>query len=137
MPMRPDAPDAITATLVHRMVLCTRSAAQVDDAPMPESRVPETPPATLKLRRIAIDTYRENVAYFRRDCCELYRAEGFQVLSNIEVSANGNRINAALNVVDDPSIVQSDELGLSEQASKQISPYPAVWCAWRTPNLPH
>jgi thymidine phosphorylase len=87
---------------------------------MPEPAFPETRPATLKLRRIAIDTYRENVAYLHRDC-ELYRAEGFQALSKIEVSANGNRINAVLNVVDDPSIVQPDELGLSEQAFNQIS----------------
>ena len=33
-------------------------------------------PGTLALRRVAIDTYRENVAYLHREC-ELYRAEGF------------------------------------------------------------
>ena len=38
--------------------------------------------STLKLRRIAIDTYRENVAYLHRDC-EVYRAEGFQALSKV------------------------------------------------------
>lgn len=43
----------------------------------------------LKLRSIAIDTYRENVAYLNREC-ETYRAEGFQALSKIEISANGN-----------------------------------------------
>lgn len=73
----------------------------------------------LKLRRVAIDTYRENVAYLNRNC-ELYRAEGFQALSKIVVYANGKPIYAVLNVVDDDNIVATDELGLSEQAFAQI-----------------
>jgi len=85
---------------------------------------------TLKLRAIGIDTYHENVAYLHRGC-DLYRAEGFQALSKIEVSAtteqkttlkegNGNRILAVLNVVDDDSIVNIGEIGLSLQAFKQL-----------------
>ncbi|HEY0635735.1 MAG TPA: thymidine phosphorylase family protein [Gammaproteobacteria bacterium] len=74
---------------------------------------------TLKLRRVAIDTYRENVAYMHRDC-EFYRAEGFQALTKVVVSANGSRIFAVLNVVDDEQIVGLCELGLSEQAFEQI-----------------
>ncbi|MEQ6342290.1 MAG: thymidine phosphorylase family protein [Gammaproteobacteria bacterium] len=76
-------------------------------------------PDTLKLRRVAIDTYRENVAYLHRECV-IYRAEGFQALSKIEISANGNTVLAVLNVVDDASIVTPDELGLSEQAFTQM-----------------
>ena len=76
--------------------------------------------AMLKLRRVAIDTYHENVAFLHRDC-ELYRAEGFQALSKIEVMANGKRIYAVLNVVDDDSIVSTDELGLAEQAYTQLA----------------
>ncbi len=76
-------------------------------------------PDTLKLRRVAIDTYRENVAYLHRECV-IYRAEGFQALSKIEISANGNTVLAVLNVVDDTSIVTPEELGLSEQAFAQI-----------------
>lgn len=72
-------------------------------------------PIHLVLRRVAIDTYRENVAYLHRDCA-VYRAEGFQALSKIEVSAYGRKILATLNVVDDESIVGSDEIGLSEDA---------------------
>ena len=75
--------------------------------------------STLKLRRIAIDTYRENVAYLHRDC-EVYRAEGFQALSKVEVRANGGSILATLNVVDDPAIVSCSELGLSEDAFAQL-----------------
>ena len=75
---------------------------------------------TLKVRRIAIDTYHENVAYLHREC-GIYRAEGFQALSKIQVSTNGFKVLAVLNVVDDSSIVQSEELGLSEQAFKQLN----------------
>lgn len=75
---------------------------------------------TLQLRRIAIDTYHENVAYMHREC-GVYRAEGFQALSKIQISLNGIKILAVLNVVDDASIVQSGELGLSEQAFQQFN----------------
>lgn len=69
----------------------------------------------LSLRGVGIDTYRENVAYLHREC-GVYRAEGFQALSKIEVAINGRRILAVLNVVDDAAIVTPSELGLSLQA---------------------
>ena len=69
----------------------------------------------LSLRRIAIDTYRENVAYLHREC-ELYRAEGFQALSKVEICADHKRILAVLNVADDESIVTPSEIALSEEA---------------------
>jgi thymidine phosphorylase len=80
---------------------------------------PETGKRELGLRRVAIDTYRENVAYLHRDC-ELYRAEGFQALSKVEISNNGKHILAVLNVVDDERIVHADQLGLAEQAFDQL-----------------
>ncbi len=73
----------------------------------------------LQLRRIGIDTYRENVAYLHRDC-HIYRAEGFQALSRVFIGADGGHILAVLNVVDDEAIVSPDELGLSEQAFVQL-----------------
>jgi thymidine phosphorylase len=76
-------------------------------------------PITLALRRIAIDTYHENVAYMNREC-PTYKAEGFQVLSKIQISANQHQILAVLNVVDDNSIVSPGELGLSQQAFEQL-----------------
>jgi len=74
---------------------------------------------TLKLRRLGIDTYRENVVYLHRDC-ELYRAEGFQALSKVKICADGRRILAVLNVVDDDSIVTPVDLGLSEEAFAKL-----------------
>jgi len=79
-----------------------------------------TPAQGLTLRRVAIDTWRENVAYLHRDCA-VVRAEGFQALSKVEVRANGKRILATLNVVDDVAIVGCGELGVAEDAFAQLS----------------
>ncbi len=75
----------------------------------------------LRLRRVAIDTYRENVAFLHREC-PLYRSEGFQALAKVEINGleDGQRVLAVLNVVDDDRITASDELGLSEQAFEQL-----------------
>lgn len=75
----------------------------------------------LKLKSVAIDTYKENVAYLHRDC-PLYRSEGFQALMKIEIyiKDNGNPVLAVLNIVDDDSIINIDQLGLSEQAFQQV-----------------
>ena len=73
----------------------------------------------LKVRRVAIDTHRENVAYLHRDC-SVYRIEGFRALSKIEIANGKQHILAVLNVVDDDTIVSRNELGLSEQAYAQL-----------------
>lgn len=78
-----------------------------------------TNPAKLALRRVRIDTYHENVAYMHRECA-VYRAEGFKALSKIEIRANGARILASLNVVDDQSLVNKNSLGLSKAAFEQL-----------------
>jgi thymidine phosphorylase len=77
------------------------------------------PSGRLKLRHVAVDTYHENVAYMHGDC-ETYRAEGFQALSKIRISADGRSILALLNVVRDESLVSRDELGLCDQAFAQL-----------------
>tara|TARA_R110002153_G_scaffold18021_3_gene63002 strand:+ start:50196 stop:51740 length:1545 start_codon:yes stop_codon:yes gene_type:complete len=84
------------------------------------SQKPATLPS-LKLRRVGIDTYKENVAYLHRDC-PLYRTEGFQALSKIEIHkvGNGSPVIAVLNIVDDESITATDQLGLSEQVYHQL-----------------
>ncbi len=75
----------------------------------------------LKLRKVAIDTYKENVAYLHRDC-PLYRSEGFQALNKIEIrdGLETTAVIAVLNIVDDENIIAPDELGLSEQTFAQF-----------------
>ncbi|MGM0595349.1 MAG: thymidine phosphorylase family protein [Pseudomonadota bacterium] len=101
---------------------------------MSEKRT-QTPNNHLKLRRVAIDTYKENVAYMHRDC-EFYRAEGFQALTKVEIQANGERIYAVLNVVDDEAIVDPCELGLSEQAFDQLDLEPGFPVSVAQAELP-
>jgi thymidine phosphorylase len=86
---------------------------------MPRHPSITAPSNSLKLRRIAIDTYRENVAYLHRDCA-VYRSEGFQALAKIEIHGTRAHVLAVLNVVDDANIVKPTELGLSEQAFAQL-----------------
>ena len=88
----------------------------------------------LRIRRVAIDTWRESVAYLHRDCAAV-RAAGFQALSKVMVRANDQSISAVLNVVDDASIVQPDELGLSEDAFARLN-VPAGHAAQVSPAEP-
>ncbi|MCK7492266.1 MAG: hypothetical protein MZW92_12195 [Comamonadaceae bacterium] len=79
---------------------------------------------TLPIRRVGIDTWRENVAYLHRDC-PVVRADGFQALAKVEVQANGAHASlAVLNVVDDARIVEPRELGLSEEAFARAAAWP-------------
>jgi thymidine phosphorylase len=76
----------------------------------------------LRLRRLGIDTHRENVAFLRRDCAS-YQAEEFRVLNRIEVfpaDGGGRRIRATLNIVDPGLIMEADALGLSDSAFAQL-----------------
>ena len=75
---------------------------------------------TLRIRRVGIDTWRENVAYLHRDC-PVVRAAGFQALAKVAVMANGMTIMAVLNVVDDAAIVAPCDLGLSEDAFARLA----------------
>jgi thymidine phosphorylase len=86
---------------------------------MEPSLSPELERHTLKLRRIAIDSYRENVAFLARNCA-VYRPEEFQPLGKIEVHHDGHGILAVLNIVDDVRLLAPDELGLAEQAFAQL-----------------
>jgi len=75
----------------------------------------------LKLYCVSIDTNKENVAYLNRNC-DLYRSEGFQALNKIEIYSDTTKtpVIAVLNIVDDNKLIQSDQLGLSEQLYQQL-----------------
>ena len=74
----------------------------------------------LKIRHVAIDTYKENIAYLHRKC-EVYHSEGFQALTKIELHAAGRPpVIAVLNIVDDEAITAPGQLGLSEQVFRQL-----------------
>ena len=79
--------------------------------------------SSLALRRVAIDTYRENVAYLHRDC-EVYRAEGFQALSKLQLRVGDRHLLATLNVTSDTNIVDCGQIGLSQDAFDSLGAAP-------------
>ncbi|PWC43853.1 thymidine phosphorylase family protein [Azospirillum sp. TSO22-1] len=73
----------------------------------------------LTLRYLAIDTFRENVAFLNRQCAA-YKVEDFLGLGRVEVRGNGKALPAVLNIVDDSSILKPDEIGLSAPAFRHL-----------------
>jgi thymidine phosphorylase len=85
-------------------------------------RADEARTTGLVTKRVAIDTFRENVAYLHRRC-PLYTTEGFQALAKVEiriVDHGTSPVLGVLNIVDDDTIVGPGELGLGEQLFDQI-----------------
>lgn len=72
-----------------------------------------------RIRRTPIDTYPENTAFLLRHC-NGYSAEQYQALRKIRISGDSNEILATLALVDDESLVGSDEIGLGEQAFRRL-----------------
>ena len=74
--------------------------------------------ATLRVRRMGIDTYQEPVIYMREDC-HVCRSEGFEAQSRVLVRNGVKAIVATLNVVTEP-LLESDEAGFSEAAWRRL-----------------
>jgi thymidine phosphorylase len=72
-----------------------------------------------KIRRIPIDTHPENTAFLLRHAGG-YSPEQFQALRKIRISASCGEILATLALVDDPALLEPDEIGLGEQAFRRM-----------------
>jgi thymidine phosphorylase len=70
-------------------------------------------PPPLKLRRLAIDTYGEAVAYLPRHSA-VYRPADFQALAKVELAAGDRRLAAVLNIVERNDWLAPDEVGVCE-----------------------
>ncbi len=82
----------------------------------------------LKIRKIAIDSYPENLALMLSDGDE-YGAEQFRALRKIEVTHDHGSILATLAITDDQKIVGPGEIGLGEQAFRRLGlPEGALVC---------
>jgi thymidine phosphorylase len=71
-------------------------------------------PGRLRARRALIDTYQQAVVYMHSDCA-VCRAEGFEAQAQVEVAANGHRVQAIVHRVD-AGWLGHDEAALSEAA---------------------
>lgn len=78
------------------------------------------PRPQLKIRRVHLDTGRENVAVISRRTKAL-RPEVFRGFSRIELRCDGRTMLATLLITDDDSLVGPDELGLAEPAYRRFA----------------
>src|SRR5947209_11382003 len=81
---------------------------------------PNPPPHQLKIRRVRLDTGRENVVVIARQSKAL-RAEIFRGFSRVELRLNGKVLLATLLITDDDALAARDEIGLSEPAFRRFS----------------
>ncbi|MEQ1754878.1 MAG: thymidine phosphorylase family protein [Micropepsaceae bacterium] len=73
----------------------------------------------LKVKRVSLDTGRENVAVISRHSPVL-RAEVFRAFSRVELRHEGRMILATLIVADDDALVHRHEIGLAEPAFRRF-----------------
>ena len=80
----------------------------------------------LKVRRISLDTGRENVAVISRRSKAL-RAEVFRGFSRVELRCGDKVLLATLLVTDDDSLVCPEDLGLAEPAFHRFANPSELW----------
>src|SRR4051812_24903556 len=74
------------------------------------------PSPALRLKRIGLQTYGEYIAFLSSHC-RSYKPESFANINKVEVyGANGKRIIASLNIVENGDILDPFSLGLSTSA---------------------
>ena len=74
---------------------------------------------TLTLKRVGIDTYRENIIFMRSDC-HICQSEGFSALTRVIVTLGEKRIVATINVVRS-AMLHHGEAFLSEIAFERLT----------------
>lgn len=72
----------------------------------------------LKIKKIGIDTYKENIAYLPHQS-EIAKSQGFQALSKIEIHYKNRSILATLNMTEN-GLIAHDEIGLSNIAFERL-----------------
>lgn len=81
---------------------------------------PDLPHSQLKIRRVRLDTGRENVVVVSRQSKAL-RAEIFRGFSRVELRQGGKVLLATLLITDDDTLAAADEIGLSEPAFRRFA----------------
>lgn len=76
-------------------------------------------PVRLKIKPIAINTFRENVLILSRDCHAL-RPERLKGSRKVEIETGGERLLATVVIAEDPLLVAADEVGLTQPAFRRL-----------------
>ena len=74
----------------------------------------------LSLKRVAISSFNENIAYLHKDC-DLYKIDDIKNITKIEVHGGAMPVYAFLEIVDDASLVAPNELGLNNEAFEKLN----------------
>lgn len=74
----------------------------------------------LSLKHVPINSFNENTIYLHKDC-EAYKVDEINSMTKVEVHGGTNPIYGFLEIVDNENIVSADELGLNDEAFKQIN----------------
>ena len=74
----------------------------------------------LKVRRVSLDTGRENVVVISRHSSAL-RPDVFRGFSRVELRRDSKVLLATLLITDDDALVGPDEIGLSEPAFRRFA----------------
>lgn len=75
---------------------------------------------TLRLKRLPLDTLRQNVAVISRNC-RAFRPQRFAASGHVEIrSANGRSLLASIDIADDPTLIGDHEVGLPEPAFRRL-----------------
>lgn len=82
-------------------------------AESPTSPPADAPGPMLKLRRIGVHTFGENVAFLSAHCPH-YAPETFASFNKVEVHGVGRRLVASLNIVGNGDLMDAESLGLSQ-----------------------
>lgn len=69
----------------------------------------------LNLKYVPIRSFNENIAYVHTDC-EACKTDDINAMTRVEIHGGAVTLNAFLQVTDDISLVQPDELGLNAEA---------------------
>src|SRR4249919_2633074 len=87
---------------------------------MAEDRKTDASRPQLKIRRVGLDTGRENVIVISRHSKAL-RPEVFRGFSRVELRRNSKILLATLLITDDDALVGPEELGLAEPAFRRFA----------------
>lgn len=91
-------------------------------------------PGILKVRKLAIDTWHENVCILNRACTS-YAAPDYLGTGKVDISNDVVGIRAKVNLTDDIAFVGVDEIGLSRHAFEELGlPEGAEITLERTPS---
>lgn len=77
------------------------------------------PAPRLSIKPLAIDTHFENVVLIARDC-PILRPERLRGSRKVVVKSGGREIIATIMISDDPSVVDCNEIGLTEPAYRRL-----------------